>query len=76
MKRCLILPALALLSGCGSPNDPGEGGVTKREAQELNAVAERLDSQEPAPSLANTQIPAVPAPPADPEFDSEANEFN
>lgn len=40
-----VLP-LSILAGCGgSPNDPGEGGVTKAEAEALDQAAEQLDQQ-------------------------------
>ena len=47
MLRCflMVLP-LAILAGCGgSPNDPGEGGVTRAEADALDQAAEKLDEQ-------------------------------
>ena len=60
MRRILtlVLP-LMLAAGCGgSPNDPGEGGVTKAEADALDRAAEQLDQPEPPPSVSQ------PAPPA------------
>lgn len=71
--RMALLLALLMLSACGSLNDPGEGGVTKREAQQLNEAAAALDDTAPAPNVANTPIPVVPQPPADPELEAEAN---
>lgn len=42
----MLLPAL-LLGGCGgSPNDPGEGGATKAEADALDQAAKQLDQQQ------------------------------
>lgn len=73
MKKISAL-ALIALSHCTSPNDPGEGGVTKQEAEELNAIAASLDaSNETVPSVANTPIPVVPLPPPDPALDKVAN---
>jgi hypothetical protein len=45
MKPSLWMLALPLaLAGCGaSDNDPGPGGVTVGEAQELNEAAAALD---------------------------------
>lgn len=52
----MLLPAL-LLGGCsGSPNDPGEGGVTRAEADALDQAAKQLDQQAAA---ANTMAPPV-----------------
>lgn len=56
--RCFAILASALalaLSGCGSPNDPGVGGVTKAEAEQLNEAAEELNQDAPPPSLAQPQ---------------------
>lgn len=72
-KRMIILLALSL-TACGSLNDPGDGGVTRREAEELNEVAAALDSNAAAPNIANTVIPVVPKPPADPELEKQAAE--
>lgn len=52
--RPVVLLALPLLfvTGCGgSPNDPGEGGVTRAEADALDQAAETLDAQQSAPNL-------------------------
>ncbi|HMT43703.1 MAG TPA: hypothetical protein PKA59_04070 [Chakrabartia sp.] len=70
--RLALLPAFLALSACGSLNDPGDGGVTRREAQQLNEAAAALDDTSPAPNVANTPIPVVPQPPVDPELDAEA----
>ncbi len=47
MRRfALMALPLLLLAGCGgSPNDPGEGGVTRAEADALDQAAEQLDAQ-------------------------------
>ncbi len=47
MRRfALMALPLLLLVGCGgSPNDPGEGGVTRAEADALDQAAEQLDAQ-------------------------------
>ena len=74
MARFLPFALVLLLAGCSSPNDPGAGGVTRREADELNEAAAALDSDAAAPSVANTQIPIVPAPPSDPEIEAKAEE--
>jgi hypothetical protein len=40
----MVLP-LSILAGCGgSPNDPGEGGVTRAEADALDQAAAQLDA--------------------------------
>ncbi len=51
--KVFLLIILALASaGCGlSPNDPGEGGVTKAEAEQLNVAAATLDKTQPIPNL-------------------------
>lgn len=47
----LLLP-LVFMAGCGgSPNDPGEGGVTKAEADALDRAAETVDRQQPSTNL-------------------------
>ena len=52
MHRKFLLVALAaVLTGCGSPNDPGVGGVTKAEAEQLNESAEMLNQDKPPPSV-------------------------
>ena len=50
MRMIATLMALAL-AGCGSPNDPGVGGVTKAEAEQLNEAAEILNQDKPPPSV-------------------------
>ncbi len=72
-KQAVVALALAL-TACGSLNDPGDGGVTRREAEELNEVAATLDSNAAAPNIANTVVPVVPKPPADPELDKQGSE--
>jgi hypothetical protein len=52
MKPLLLCIVLLAASGCGfSPNDPGEGGVTKAEAEALNEAAATLDKTQPIPNL-------------------------
>lgn len=49
MMRHIGVMALLLLplAACGgSPNDPGEGGVTRAEADALDQAAEQLDQQQ------------------------------
>ena len=55
MRRfALMALPLLLLAGCGgSPNDPGEGGVTRAEADALDQAAEQLDQQS---ALSNTNL--------------------
>lgn len=50
MRLTATLLVLALV-GCGSPNDPGVGGVTKAEAEQLNEAAEMLNQDKPPPSV-------------------------
>ncbi len=50
--RRIILIVFALACGCSSPNDPGEGGVTRSEADALNDAAAMLDDTAPPPSVA------------------------
>jgi hypothetical protein len=45
------IAALVGLAGCGSPNDPGVGGVTKAEAEQLNEAADELNQDGPPPSV-------------------------
>ncbi len=45
------------LAGCGSPNDPGVGGVTKAEAEQLNEAAEELNQDTPPPSVVQAAKP-------------------
>jgi hypothetical protein len=46
---------LSILAGCGgSPNDPGEGGVTKAEAEALDQAAEQLDQQSTPQNIGQT----------------------
>jgi hypothetical protein len=64
-ERILFPLALALgLSACGSPNDPGVGGVTKAEAEQLNEAAEALNQDKPPPSVAKDATSSAPLPPA------------
>ncbi len=56
--RVYAITVLALaLSACGSPNDPGVGGVTRREADALNDAATMVDNNAVAP------VPEKAAPP-------------
>lgn len=73
MAKRLMMLLPVVLAACGSLNDPGNGGVTRREAEELNEAAAALDSNAAAPNVANTAIPVVPKPPADPELDKQAD---
>ena len=62
MTRAFMLLAfgsLTLLAGCGpGENDPGPGGVTVGEAQELDEAAAMLESQKlPAEALDNPPQP-------------------
>ncbi len=61
--RFVILASFALLASCGSPNDPGVGGVTKAEAEQLNEAAELLNQDKPPPRVAGDQSKAAPLPP-------------
>ncbi len=72
-RHCVVLLAWTL-TACGSLNDPGDGGVTRREAAELNEVAAALDTNAAAPNIANTVVPVVPKPPADPELDTQSEQ--
>ena len=56
MRRFALLGlALVFMAGCGgSPNDPGQGGVTKAEADALDRAAETVDAQA-LPQSANKQ---------------------
>lgn len=58
---CLI--AAILLAGCNSTgNDPGPGGVTQREAEALDAAAQKLDAEAKVPeSQAAEQAAKTPA---------------
>ncbi len=58
MRRfALLLLPLVFMAGCGgSPNDPGEGGVTKAEADALDRAAETVDRQQ---ASANLNAPAA-----------------
>jgi predicted small secreted protein len=58
----LLILSVAL-SGCGSPNDPGVGGVTKAEAEQLNEAAEELNQDGPPPSVVQNAPPQAGAPP-------------
>ena len=55
----LALASLTLTTGCGpGENDPGPGGVTVGEAEELDDAAEMLESQKlPAEALDNPPAP-------------------
>jgi hypothetical protein len=60
--RFLAVLTLAALASCGSPNDPGVGGVTKAEAEQLNEAAEELNQDKPPPSVTQDLAPPVPVP--------------
>jgi hypothetical protein len=63
-QRFMPLLALTLLASCGSPNDPGVGGVTKAEAEQLNDAAEMLNQDKPPPSLSKDAESTAPLPPS------------
>jgi hypothetical protein len=65
MRRILPFFALTLLASCGSPNDPGVGGVSKAEAEQLNEAAQLLNQDKPPPSLAEDAQSSVPLPPGE-----------
>lgn len=58
-----LVVAVSMISACGSPNDPGVGGVTKAEAEQLNEAAEALNQNKPPPSLATDAASQTPLPP-------------
>jgi hypothetical protein len=63
--RILFLAVLvSALAACGNPNDPGVGGVTRAEAEQLNEAAEALNQDKPPPSLATDTGSEAPLPPA------------
>ncbi len=41
--RLALLVPLMMLGACGTPDDADAGGISAREAQELNEAAEMLD---------------------------------
>jgi hypothetical protein len=50
MRFLATLFAATLLAACNSTgNDPGPGGVTQREAEALDAAAEKLDAEAKVP---------------------------
>ncbi len=55
MRRLIVLALSGVLTACGSPNDPGVGGVTRSEAQALNDAAIMLDNNAvtPVPETGN-----------------------
>ncbi len=59
----LVLTMLISMSACGSPNDPGVGGVTKAEAEQLNEAAEALNQNSPPPRILNDADRAPPKAP-------------
>ncbi|MBT2135466.1 hypothetical protein KK137_14100 [Croceibacterium sp. LX-88] len=65
MFACTL--ATTLVSGCGSDDDPGPGGVTVGEAKTLDEAAEMLDAQ---------RLPqeAVAAPSSEPTADENASD--
>jgi hypothetical protein len=58
MRLYAFAAMILALSACGSPNDPGVGGVTRREADALNDAATMVDNN------AVTPVPEKAAPPA------------
>ena len=63
VRNLFLAFALSTLAACGSPNDPGVGGVTKAEAEQLNEAAEALNQGKPPPSLSNDTASQAPLPP-------------
>lgn len=64
VRNLYLAGAISTLAACGSPNDPGVGGVTKAEAEQLNEAAEALNQDKPPPSLATDAASQAPLPPA------------
>lgn len=62
--KLIALAALATLCGCGSPNDPAVGGVTKAEAEQLNEAASSLNQNVPPPGVSKEAERAPPQAPA------------
>ncbi len=62
LARIMILLAAMALCSCESPNDPGAGGVTRAEAEQLNEVAAELNQDQLPPRLTNQQV-QTPVPP-------------
>jgi hypothetical protein len=62
--RLSALVTVATLCGCGSPNDPGVGGVTKAEAEQLNEAAESLNQNVPPPRVSKDAARAARQAPA------------
>ncbi len=64
-----LLPAVLLLSACGSGNgDAGPGGVTENEAEALDEAAEMIEQRraQPAVQPGESGTPAgEPSPPAE-----------
>jgi hypothetical protein len=45
----ILSAGLLTLTACGSPNDPGVGGITRSEAEALNDAASMVDNNAVAP---------------------------
>lgn len=58
IKASLLVPLLAALAACNSPNDPGVGGVTRSEAEALNDAAAMLDNNAIEPVAEPARTPA------------------
>ena len=63
LKSLVTGGLLICLSACGSPNDPGVGGVTKAEAEQLNEAAEALNQDSPPPRVSTEMDREPPRPP-------------
>lgn len=60
LRTALAAALLTILAGCGS-SDEKPGGVTRDEAEALDAAAEMLDKRE-LPDLPEATVPAQDAP--------------
>lgn len=60
LRTALAAALLAILAGCGSAEEK-PGGVTRDEAEALDAAAEMLDKRE-LPDLPEATVPAQEAP--------------
>ncbi len=61
-RNAFSLAAIFSLAACGSPNDPGVGGVTKAEAEQLNEAAEALNQNVLPPRVLDEAVKAAPKP--------------